>query len=125
MADLTGNIDDLPIVTGGHFIDDATKKILFGPGADGHFLEDYVVRLFTLAPGSESSVHSHQWPHWFLCIKGEGYFLIDDKRATLNFGSWVHIPSGMRHNFGNTGDSELMGLCIVPIEGDVNPLIGC
>ncbi len=40
----------------------------------------------------------------------------------LEFGTWVHIPSGVRHNFGNTGDGELMGLCIVPKEGDVNPL---
>ena len=83
------------------------------------------MRLFTLEPEAESSIHSHPWPHWFLCIKGEGYFLIDKKRVPLEFGTWVHIPAGMRHNFGNTGDGELMGLCIVPPEGDVNPLIGC
>ena len=43
----------------------------------------------------------------------------------LEFGTWVHVPAGVRHNFGNTGEGQLMGLCIVPPEGDVNPLNGC
>ena len=37
----------------------------------------------------------------------------------------VHVPGGVRHNFGNTGKGQLMALCIVPPEGDVNPLNGC
>ena len=98
MSQYSGNIRDLPVVTGGHFIENSTKKIVFGP--DGRFWDDYV-------------------------IKGEGYFLIDKERVPLEFGTWVHIPGGVRHNFGNTGDGELMGLCIVPPEGDVNPLNGC
>ena len=97
MSEYSGNIRDLPVVTGGHFIENSTKKIVFGP--DGRFWDDYVMRLFTLEPGAESSIHAHAWCHWFLC--------------------------GVRHNFGNTGDGELMGLCIVPPEGDVNPLTGC
>ena len=111
------------MVTGGHFIENSTKKIVFGP--DGRFWDDYVMRLFTLEPGAESSIHAHAWCHWFLCIKGEGYFRIGKEKVPLEFGTWVHIPSGVRHNFGNTGDGELMGLCIVPPEGDVNPLTGC
>lgn len=43
----------------------------------------------------------------------------------LEFGTWVHVPGGVRHNFGNTGKGQLMALCIVPPEGDVNPLNGC
>lgn len=48
-----------------------------------------------------------------------------DERIPLEFGSWVHVPAGMKHNFGNTGNGDFMGICIVPPEGDVNPLIGC
>ena len=111
------------MVTSGHFIENSTKKIVFGP--EGRFWDDYVMRLFTLEPEAESSIHSHPWPHWFMCIQGEGYFLVDGERVPLEFGTWVHIPGGMRHNFGNTGNGPLMGLCIVPAEGDVNPLAGC
>ena len=57
MSEYSGNIRDLPVVTGGHFIENSTKKIVFGP--DGRFWNDYVMRLFTLEPEAESSVHSH------------------------------------------------------------------
>ena len=56
MSEYSGNIRDLPVVTGGHFIENSTKKIVFGP--DGRFWNDYVMRLFTLEPEAESSVHS-------------------------------------------------------------------
>ena len=48
MSEYSGNIRDLPVVTGGHFIENSTKKIVFGP--DGRFWNDYVMRLFTLEP---------------------------------------------------------------------------
>lgn len=55
------------------------------------------MRLFTL----ERRPRRHSHPgHWFLCIQGEGYFLID-KNGCLEFGT-NHVP-GVRHNFGNTG----------------------
>ena len=92
MSEYSGNIRDLPVVTGGHFIENSTKKIVFGP--DGRFWNDYVMRLFTLEPEAESSVHSHPWPHWFLCIQGEGYFLIDKERVPLEFGTWVPCAIG-------------------------------
>ena len=52
MSEYSGNIRDLPVVTGGHFIENSTKKIVFGP--DGRFWNDYVMRLFTLEPEAES-----------------------------------------------------------------------
>ena len=35
MSEYSGNIRDLPVVTGVHFIENSTKKIVFGP--DGRF----------------------------------------------------------------------------------------
>ena len=80
MSEFSGNIRDLPVVTAGHFIENSTKKIVFGP--EGRFWDDYVMRLFTLGPEAESSVHAHAWPHWFFCIQGEGYFLIGKARGS-------------------------------------------
>ena len=54
MSEYSGNIRDLPVVTGGHFIENSTKKIVFGP--DGRFWDDYVMRLFTLEPEAESTL---------------------------------------------------------------------
>ena len=45
MSQYSGNIRDLPVVTSGHFIENSTIKIVFGP--EGRFWDDYVMRLFT------------------------------------------------------------------------------
>ena len=43
MSEYSGNIRDLPVVTGGHFIENSTKKIVFGP--DGRFWNDAALRI--------------------------------------------------------------------------------
>ena len=91
MSEYSGNIRDLPVVTGGHFIENSTKKIVFGP--DGRFWNDYVMRLFTLEPEAESSVHSHPWPHWFLCIQGAGLFPHRQERVPLESAPGSMCPA--------------------------------
>ena len=116
-----GMISDLPVVTGGHFIENSEKRIVYGP--DGRFWDDYVMRCFTLAPGAASDSHSHPWCHWTVCIEGEGFFNVGDETYDLRPGAWVHVPANVPHNFGANADSgKLSLLCIVPPEGDVNPL---
>lgn len=118
-----GKIEDLPIVTGGHFIENSEKRIIFGPG---RFWEDYVVRAFTLYPGAGSSEHSHSWNHWTICTQGTGEFTVGDEVYELSPNSYVFVPGNVPHFFRNTSHNEnLILICIVPKEGDVNPLDCC
>jgi len=115
-----GLIEDLPIVTGGHFIENSTKRIVFGPD---QFWDDYVMRCFTLNPGASSASHEHPWCHWSVCIKGQGKFAVNNEVFELCNGAYVHVPEDIPHNFWNTSETEqLVLLCIVPKRGDVNPL---
>ena len=94
---------------------------MFGP--DGRFWDDFVMRCFTLAPGAASDSHAHPWCHWTVCIEGDGFFNVGDETYELHPGAWVHVPANVPHNFGANADSgKLSLLCIVPPEGDVNPL---
>ena len=124
MSQYFGKIEELPVVTEGHFIENAEKRVVFGPG---RFWEDYVMRCFTLNPGAASATHAHPWPHYAVCIGGVGKFKVGEEAAELVNGVWVYVPGGVPHNFRNTGaDNQMVLLCIVPKEGDVNPmLIGC
>jgi quercetin dioxygenase-like cupin family protein len=124
MSEYFGKIDDLPTITEGHFIENAEKRNVFGPE---RFWKDYVMRCFTLSPGAASPSHSHAWPHYAVCIDGVGKFKVGEETALLENGVWVYVPGGVTHNFRNTGeDSKMVLLCVVPKEGDVNPmLIGC
>ena len=122
MADtkLAGKIIDLPLVTGGHFIENSEKRIVYGPD---QFWDDYVMRCFTLHPGAASATHSHPWCHWSVCISGEGKFKIGDEVFEYSNGYYAHVPENVPHNFWNASETEdLVLLCIVPKEGDVNPL---
>lgn len=77
------------------------------------------MRLFTLEPETEGN-------------SPIGSSAFRDRAASssvrnrfLEFGTWVYVPGGIRHNFDNAGDGLLLCLCIVPPKGDVNPFNGC
>lgn len=125
MSTLFGQIQDLPPISEGHFIEGAEKRVVFGHSE--RFWDDYVMRCFTLHPGACSSPHSHTWPHWAVCIGGKGKFKVGEETADLAWGAWVHVPGGITHSFWNSAEEEsLQLLCIVPAAGDVNPLlVGC
>lgn len=118
-----GKIEELPTVDASNFILGAEKRIVFGP--DGRFWDSHVMRSFLLDPFSVAPPNSHPWAHWALCIGGEGKFVIDGTEYDIESGSWMHVPGGLEHTFWNTSKTEKLHiLCIVPKEGDVNPLNG-
>lgn len=56
MSKYVGKIKDLPEAPG-NFIENASKKVVFGPL---HFWSDYVMRCFDLKPGAgEKKPHTH------------------------------------------------------------------
>lgn len=121
-----GKIEDLPEAPG-NFIQNASKKVVFGPT---HFWPDYVMRCFNLEPGAgEKEPHTHPWCHWVVVYDGEGVFSIDGVEYHVKHGDWVHIPGNHPHyNYNPSKTEKFCFLCIVPPEGDVSPLLkgkGC
>ena len=51
--------------------------------------------------------------------------IMDPERDSLRFYYLGKRYENKIEHFGNTGKGQLMALCIVPPEGDVNPLNGC
>ena len=121
-----GKICDLPEASG-NFIENANKKVVFGPLKDWL---DCVMRYFELKPGAgEKEPHVHTWPHWVGIYDGTGVFSIDGVDYQCEKGMWIFIPENMPHNNYNTSDTENFSfLCIVPPFGDISPLLsgkGC
>lgn len=115
-----GKIDDLPLIDCSEFIKGAEKRIVFGPG---QFWDTHVMRCFKLNPGSLAPDNHHPWEHQALCIGGKGKFIVGDTEYDIASGYWMHVPSNIHHTFWNTSNTEqLVIICIVPKEGDVNPL---
>lgn len=116
---LHGLIENLPDAEG-NFIPGCTKKLVFGPS---RYWPDYAMRCFILEPHAQAKIHSHKWPHYLLVHKGLGRMQIDGEQFMLQEGTWVFVPGDLEHGFENLSESEkLHMICIVPPEGDVNPL---
>lgn len=116
-----GKISDLPLDVENNFIENSEKRIVFGP--KGRFWDNNVMRCFTLYPKAKSKLHSHRWSHLTICLDGKGQFVIGEEVVDVTQGYWIYIPPDVPHYFvNNTEDENFTFLCIVPPEGDVNPL---
>lgn len=113
---IIGHIDDCPVVPvnmGG--AKGVTKQV---PIAGGEGWQDYVLRVFTLAPGGSTPRHDHPWPHINWVVGGAGRIHLEGADHAVREGSYAYIPAGALHQFTNTGREPLIFICIVPPEGE-------
>lgn len=70
--------------------------------------------LQTMAPGQESPfVHAHKkHEELYMVIKGEGEFRVDDKVFPIAEGSLVRIAPAGKRSLRNTGEDNLVVMCI-------------
>ena len=83
------------------------------------------MRCFDLKPGAgEKEPHTHPWPHWVVIYDGEGVFSIDGVEYPVKRGDWLHVPGEIPHyNYNSSETENFCFLCMVPPEGDVEPLL--
>lgn len=92
------------------------KKILIGP-EDGSF--EISMRSFTLAPGSSTPYHSHDFPHVVKIENGKGCFIdAEGSQWDLNPKDVVYVPDKETHGFKNNGSDPFVFICMVPNRGD-------
>ncbi len=78
----------------------------------------WVMRLFDIEPGGHTPRHAHDWPHINFVASGCGELHLDGVDHPLEAGSYAYVPSGVVHQFTNSGDEPLSFVCIVPEEGE-------
>ena len=74
------------------------------------------MRLFEVAPGGYSPLHTHQWEHEVFILEGEGVAADGEKETQIKSGTVVYVAPEERHQFKNTGSKALKFLCLIPIE---------
>ena len=88
-----------------------TMRMLIGP-ADG--APNFNMRLFEVAPGGHTPLHSHDWEHEVYVLAGTGAVCGDGADRPVRPGHCVYIPPGETHRFRNAGGETLRFLCLVP-----------
>jgi quercetin dioxygenase-like cupin family protein len=78
---------------------------------------NFFMRLFEIAPGGHTPLHSHAWEHGIYVLTGEGEVIRDEGNVPIKPGTTIYIPGGESHQFMNPGDQVLRFICIIPSSG--------
>jgi mannose-6-phosphate isomerase-like protein (cupin superfamily) len=66
------------------------------------------VVLMSIPPGADIGEETHDDVDQVLVfVQGEGQAVLDGKKSKVGVGRLVHVPAGTRHNFINTGKTDL------------------
>jgi quercetin dioxygenase-like cupin family protein len=79
---------------------------------------NFAMRRFTMVPGGKIGLHDHPWEHEIYILKGKGVAFNDKEKVEIKAGDVLYIPGNESHGYNNTGDEELMFICMVPNSGD-------
>lgn len=81
---------------------------------------NFAMKLYELAPATISPVHTHAWEDEVFVLRGQGAVLGSEGEIAIGEGDVIYIPPMERHQFVNTGESELCLLMSVPISQRVS-----
>lgn len=76
--------------------------------------EHFAMRLFEMAPGGHSPLHSHKWEHEVFVLEGRCKVICGDETVEVEPGYTVFIPPEIIHNFSNESSKVVKFLCLVP-----------
>jgi mannose-6-phosphate isomerase-like protein (cupin superfamily) len=66
------------------------------------------VVVMSIPPGGEIGEEVHNDVDQVLvCVQGEGQVVLSGKKSAFGVDRLVHVPAGTRHNFVNTGKTDL------------------
>lgn len=82
--------------------------------SEEHGAPNFYMRIFEIAPGGYSPLHSHEWEHEIYILSGEGELVREDGSVKAGPGTAAFIPGGEIHQIRNPGDQLLRFICLVP-----------
>lgn len=77
--------------------------------------ENFAMRLFEIAPGGNTPLHTHRTEHEVFILDGEGAVWREGEDVPVGPGTSIFVPPEEKHCFKNIGEGVLRFLCIVPV----------
>ena len=90
---------------------DVSRQILIGI-EDGS--TNIIMRLFTLAPGGHSPLHTHDFEHLVKVEKGKGIAVYENGEREIQSGDLVYVKPNEIHQFKNPFNEEFQFICVIP-----------
>ena len=92
--------------------DNTRLRELFNPLKDPLELR-YSLAVARVEPGGTTFLHRLETSEVYYILEGGGEMNIDGERRDVGAGDAVYIPPGAAQQITNTGDGELVFVCIV------------
>jgi quercetin dioxygenase-like cupin family protein len=77
--------------------------------------ENFALRVFTVEPGGNTPLHTHDWEHEVFVLKGNGSAYSDGEYVPMQQGDVIFIAPNELHQFKNTSDAVMEFICLIPI----------
>ena len=74
----------------------------------------FSLRRFELKPGGQIGIHGHPQEHEIYILAGKGEVFSDSERIEINANDVLYVPPEEKHGYKNTGDENLIFLCVIP-----------
>ena len=74
------------------------------------------MRLFTVGPGGNTPLHTHNFEHLVKIEKGEAVVVDSDGEHNVSEGSVVYVKPNEMHQFLNRSDGDLQFICVIPAQ---------
>ena len=81
--------------------------------ADG--APNFCMRVFEVAPGVSTPLHSHPWEHEVYILSGEAVVKGEQGEVQVGKDSAIYIPPNEQHCFMNQKDEPLRFICVIPM----------
>ena len=78
--------------------------------------ENFAMRMFELAAGGHTPLHTHPHEHEVFIVEGEGVCVCEGRDHPFGAEHVIFVPGDKEHCFKNTGQSALRFLCIIPAD---------
>lgn len=76
---------------------------------------NFAMRLFEVAPGGYTPLHTHAWEHEVFIAEGDAQVLTKDGPVAARAGDAVFVAPEDLHQFRNTGDGVMKMICLIPL----------
>lgn len=77
--------------------------------------ENFAMRVFELAPGAQTELHTHPWEHEVFILEGKGTVHTPEGEKPIAQGDVAFVPPQEEHCFRNASTGTLRFICVIPM----------
>lgn len=75
---------------------------------------NFFLRVFDIAPGGHTPLHTHTWEHEVFVVSGSGKIVLDRREESITEGDAVFVEPNELHQFVNDSKAGMRMICVIP-----------